>query len=189
MQLVLPYLGSRDYLHGTTLFDALLPLAPCDAEFTFKFARMIRSNVVSVAGEAGDASLAWKSPSAGPGAFHVTPLAIAAPVERRAYPESLVASCVTVEGKRARYEGESPFSLVATLIPIHKTLLAENVTPTKPGQWVFTRLDLARRVAAFTAVELHLTAYVPDQLARSTITISGEEIGTLYFSWLNQTPR
>ena len=34
-RLILPFLGRRDYLHGTTLFDALLPLLPADADMTF----------------------------------------------------------------------------------------------------------------------------------------------------------
>lgn len=183
-RLILPFLGRRNYLHGTTLFDALLPLAPADGEIVFKFAQMIRSNCVGVNTEAGDASFSWKSGNSGSATLHISPLAPAEPLERRAYPEKLIAEQAVVEGKSARYRGESPFSLVATLIPLHKALLAANVAPSAPGQWVFTRLDLRRRSASFESVELRLAGVFQEQLARSTVVIEGQESGTIYFSWL-----
>ncbi len=184
--LTLPFLGRRDYLHGTTLFDALLPLLPPDAEITFKFSHMIRSNRVTVGAEAGDASLAWKSASAGPETLHVSPLPAIEPIERRPYPEPLVGERAVVDGKSARYDGESPFSFVSTLIPLHKALLAANVQPAAAGQWVFTRLDLKRRPASFQTIELQLAGVFQDQLAHSKILVAGEPLGSIYFSWLTK---
>lgn len=182
--LTLPFLGRRDYLHGTTLFDALLPLLPADAEMVFKFSQMIRSNRVAIGEGPGDASLSWKSVSAGPGSFHVRPLPPVEPLERRSYPEPLVGERAEVEGKSARYTGESPFSFVSTLVPLHKALLAANVRPAAPGQWVFTRLDLRRRPVAFQTVELQLAGVFQNQLAHSKILVEGEPLGAIYFSWL-----
>jgi hypothetical protein len=183
-RLILPFLGRRDYLHGTTLFDALLPLLPADADMTFKFSRMVRSNCVSVRVDAGDATLAWKSATSGAGTLHVRSLDAVEPLERRAYPESMIAEKVVTDGKSARFEGESPFSFVATLIPLHKVLLAANVQPSAAGQWLFTRLDLARRPASFEQLELRLAGVFADKLAHSTIVVGGEAIGAIYFSWL-----
>lgn len=180
----LPFLGRREYLHGTTLFDALLPLLPPDAEMTFKFSHMIPSNRVAISAAPGHASLAWKSSSLGPGALHVSPLPAIEPIERRPYPESLVGEHAEVAGKSARYSGESPFSFVSTLIPLHKALLAANVRPATPGQWVFTRLDLQRRPASFDRIELQLAGVFQDQLAHSKILVEGESLGAIYFSWL-----
>src|SRR5687767_14410462 len=117
--LILPYLGKRDYLHGTTLFDALLPLVPAGAEMSFKFSRMIRSNRVEVSADdqPGDASLGWKSAET-TGLIHVRPLDPVTPLERRPYPEPLIGNSVEFDEGRAIYAGESPFSFVATLIPL-----------------------------------------------------------------------
>ena len=183
-RLILPFLGRRDYLHGTTLFDALLPLLPHDADMTFKFSRMIRSNCVTVGGEAGDATLTWKSEASGAWTLHVRSLDAVEPLERRGYPELLIADKVVTHGKSARFEGASPFSFVATLIPLHKVLLAANVRPGTPGQWLFTRLDLARRPASFEQLELRLAGVFADKLAHSTVVAGGESIGSIYFSWL-----
>ena len=180
----LPFLGRREYLHGTTLFDALLPLLPPDAEMTFKFSQMIRSPRVAIGDAPGDASLSWKSPSAGPGAWHIRPLPTAAPVERRPYPELLVSERAELAGKSARYLGESPFSFVSTLIPLHKALLAAHVRPALPGQWVFTRLDLLKRPASFSRIELQLAGVFREQLAHSKILVEDEPLGSIYFSWL-----
>lgn len=182
--LTLPFLGRRDYLHGTTLIDALLPLLPPDAEMVFKFSHMIRSNRVAIGDGAGDASLAWKSAAAGPGAFHVQPLPAIEPISRRPYPEPLVGERAEVAGKSARYTGESPFSFVSTLVPLHKALLAANVHPAAAGQWVFTRLDLKQRPTSFQSIELQLAGVFQDQLAHSKILVEGEPLGAIYFSWL-----
>ncbi|HEX8295861.1 MAG TPA: hypothetical protein VF593_06140 [Chthoniobacteraceae bacterium] len=181
---ILPFLGSRDYLHGTTLFDALLPFLPGDATMTFKFSKTIRSNCVQIAPERGEASLAWKSASAGAGALQVHALPSAEPLERRAYPESLVRDGAEITGESVCYEDESPFSFVSTLIPLHKALLAAHVQPSVPGQWVFTRLDLAERPASFRRIELQLAGVFQDQLAHSKISVEGQPIGAIYFSWL-----
>jgi hypothetical protein len=183
-RLILPFLGQRAYLHGTTLFDALLPFAPPDAELTFKFSQMIRSNCVAVGVAPGEASFAWKSAIAGDAAWHIRPLPATEPLERREYPEPVVGEKVEVSGKTASYRQVSPFTFVSTLIPIHKKLLAAHVQPASPGQWVFTRLDLKRRPAAFPEIELQLAAVFQDQLARSTVLLAGEAIGSIYFSWL-----
>lgn len=182
--LTLPFLGRRDYLHGTTLFDALLPLLPPDAEMVFKFSHMIRSNRIAIDPVTGDASLSWKSTTGGPGAFHVRPLPAVEPVARRPYPEPLVGDRAEVAGKSAHYRGESPFSFVSTLVPLHKALLAANVQPAVPGQWVFTRLDLKHRPASFQSIELRLAGVFQDQLAHSKILVEGEPLGAIYFSWL-----
>lgn len=182
--LTLPFLGHRDYLHGTTLFDALLPLLPADAEMVFKFSHMIRSNRVTIGEGPGDASLTWKSASSGRGAFHIRPLPPVEPLERRPYPEPLIGEHAEVTGQSARYTGESPFSFVSTLVPLHKALLAANVQPAVSGQWVFTRLDLRRRPAAFSSVELQLAGVFQNQLAHSKIFVEGEPLGAIYFSWL-----
>ena len=47
-QLELPFLGSRGYLHGTTLFDALRFLIPGEAGVCFKIQRRITSDRVEI---------------------------------------------------------------------------------------------------------------------------------------------
>jgi hypothetical protein len=184
-RLILPFLGAREYLHGTTLFDAIAPFAPPDAELSVKFSQMIRTNCVALNpadGTGADATFAWKG-SGDSGVIHISPLPPVSPLERRPYPEALVAGQVEVEAKRARYSAESPFSFVATLIPLHKTLLAHNHVAEGPGQWVFTRLDLKARPTTFRSIELELSG-VFGSLARSSIRVEDQPLGFIYFSWL-----
>jgi hypothetical protein len=183
-RLILPFLGSRDYLHGTTLFDALLPFAPADAAITCKFSHLICSNSVAVGAEEGGASFSWKSAAEGPGALHVRALEMASPLERRPYPESLVSEALVHGEKSVRYESAAaPFSFVSTLIPMHKALLSAHTKQDVPGQWLFARLDLSRRLTSFERIELRLAGVFQQKAAHSSIFVNDQPAGAIYFSW------
>jgi hypothetical protein len=189
-ELTLPFLAQRAYLHGTTLFDALQELLPPGSRQTYKFSRMIRSDRVAVvadaAGDEAYATLAYDGPG-GAGALGVVPLAPTGEPERRRYDEPLVVEPAAFEPGRVRLDGPSPFSFVATAVPLHKALLAREVEPPCPGQWVFTRLDLERAPAAATPIELACERAVGGRIARSRVAVAGEPVGAITFSWLPRT--
>jgi hypothetical protein len=188
--LQLPFLAKRSYLHGTTLFEALAPLVPADARTSFSISRRIESDRIQLLRRSTldkpmmdeSARLAWRTVDAG-GIIGVSSLPPSREVKRIAYDEPLVADHVTVEGKSAVLSVGSPFSLVATLIPIFKCLLEPVKTP-GPGQWMFTRLDLERRPGQFTPLRLTLENVLAGSLARSAVESCGQHIGSLYFSWV-----
>jgi len=192
-ELTLPFLGQRTYLHGTTLFDVLRSRAPENGALSFKVSRRIESNRVRV--EAGPetggwrerpaASLSWKH-GAQRGFLAVTPLAPADPIERHPYDEALVTRAGSIAGQEVRLEGPSPFTFVATLVPLYKMLLKAAHPMSPPGQWMFTRLDLERHPDAFRGLSLALDpALVPGStLVRCSIVIGERAVGTLYYSWV-----
>ena len=152
-----------------------MPSCPC------KFSQMIRTNCVALNpadAPRADATFAWKARD-GPGVIHIAPLPPVSPLERRPYPEPLVAGQVEVEAKRARYSAESPFSFVATLIPLHKTLLAHNHVAEGPASG-FSRGWISGAVASFRRIELELSG-VFGSLARSSIRVEDEPLGLHLF--------
>lgn len=191
VELTLPFLEQRGYLHGTTLFEALRERVPVEAGLTFKVSRRIESNRVRVERVADSvgrgapfaASLAWKLRGEH-GMFGVVPLPAQPPVERQQYDESAVTRACTLEGSQVVLTGRSPFSFIATLIPMYKMLLKTAYPMSPPGQWMFTRLDLDRHPAAFEKLSLVFDAVAGGLLARSRVLIEKRPVGALYYSWV-----
>jgi hypothetical protein len=190
VELTLPFLEQRNYLHGTTLFEALRTKVPADAELTFKVSHRIESNRVRIEADPESpgwkaraaASLAWKR-GGDRGSLAVVPMPAQAPIERLPYDESLVARACSLSGNQVVLEGDSPFSFVATLIPMYKVLLKAVHPMSRPGQWMFTRLDLDRHPTAFDELSLVLDGVAGGTLARCRVLVTRRVIGALYYSW------
>ena len=190
-ELTLPYLGERTYLHGTTLFDALAALVSPKADVNYSFARMVRSDRVEVVA-AGDiaevrgmahVTLTYRD-EAGRRALGVKPLPPSPEPRRVPYDESLVTGRATFGDGRAEFDGPSPFSFVATVVPLHKALLARSAPHAGPGQWLFTRLDLDRLPTRASPLRLDLQGVLPGgMMARSRVSVAGSPAGVIYFSW------
>jgi hypothetical protein len=187
--LQLPFLEGRTYLHGTTLFDAMLPYVPAGASLSFKISHRLNTDRVRLQEAAGaapstaSASLRWTFEGRG-STLAVYPLSASGQVTRQPYPEGEVDSRARVEAGSAILENPLPFSFVATLIPLFKVLLRQAVHVSRPGQWMFTRLDLDAVPKTFIPLRLTLSGVVPNALARAQIACEGGVIGMLYFSWV-----
>lgn len=185
-----PLLEKRTYLHGTTLFDALMKHVPQGAAVSFNVSRRIDSDRVQLVVPSSQelpvrdahAKLVWRIKEVS-GLIAVVPLAPSASPRRESYDEALVARALERNGDSVTLEGASPFTFVATLIPMFKALLADNVRPEGVGQWMFTRLD-AVPLDEFLPMSLHFGGVIGKSLARSVIRCRRRETGTLYFSWV-----
>jgi hypothetical protein len=188
VELELPFLGARTYLHGTTLFDAMSGYVPAGAALSFKISRRIDSDRVRLqagSAEGHDASLSWQQQERA-GSLSAFARAPSAAVRRDAYDEAQVSGRASAEGDTATLSECSPFGFVQTLIPLFKVLLARKVVPARPGQWMFTRLDLPRIPEPFTPLSLRLSGVVPNRLARARISCAGNDAGEIYFSWVEK---
>lgn len=177
-ELRLPFLGTRTYLHGTTLFDALRELAE-PGPLAFKFSRLIESDRVLVS----DSGEAWASLSHPDRKLCVRPLPRSDEVERRPYDESLVTGRANFGSHLATLSPAWPFSFVATVVPLHKELLKRNVPIARDGQWLFTHLQIERIPDASEPLELRVRAVLPGRMAQSAVQASGIPIGRITFSW------
>jgi len=185
----LPFLGSRRYLHGTTLFDAMLPHVPRGATISFKIPRRMETDCVRIidAAEANaeeSASLAWTRQGAA-GRIAAIPLPKNRVQQRNEYDEEIISSRLRTTERSVTFDSDSPFSWIATLIPMFKVLLRENFRPPNPGQWMFTRLDTDYPPETFTPLRLGLDSMIGGRLARGEINCGGRFSGYLYFSWVN----
>jgi hypothetical protein len=187
----LPLLEGRSYLHGTTLFDAIMEFVPPGAQIVFTIPKRIDSNRVQfdIRVETGvlcateSARLVWKSAGSS-GTVGVLPLPSSLAPRRDPYDEAIVSHAVRGDDLAVALDGPSPFTFVATLIPMFKMLLSRRVPPSSPGQWMFSRLDLDHVPQPFVPLRLVLDSIVGQALARSAIESRGDRVGLLYFSWV-----
>ena len=190
----LPLLGTRTYLHGTTLFDALMKHVPEAAAVSFTISQRIDSDRVAFIIQPGKdqqedgvhAKLAWHR-GASSGVIAVKPLPSSTAPPRAPYDESIVARALVRGDQSVTLEKATHFSFIATLIPMFKVLSANCVDMAKAGQWMFTRLDVTPPTGEFLPLCLKLNGMIGNSLARSTIECRGGSIGSLYFSWVPAT--
>ncbi|MDZ4252735.1 MAG: hypothetical protein U1A72_09220 [Sulfuritalea sp.] len=189
---VLPFLGSRNYLHGTTLYRHLCGLVPTDSAVCFRITNVIRSNRVRVWSSADDgapantsARLDWSCIDGRSGIMLVEEGDLEQPLNREAYDEAFIVSDSAIEGKVIRYHGESPFDTVATAVPMFKAILkANDLTPSSGGQWMFTRLDACRIHQGAASIELLLEQARPRFVAKCSVLVNDKSTGSMYFSWV-----
>jgi hypothetical protein len=191
----LPLLGTRTYLHGTTLFDALMKHVPEAATVSFTISQRIDSDRVAFIfhpaeyqqGDGVHAKLAWRR-DATSGLIAVKPLPSSMSPRRAPYDESLVTRALVRGDQSVTLDKATTFSFVTTLIPMFKVLLGNCVDTTKAGQWMFTRLDATPPTdELFLPLCLKFKGMIGNSLARSTIECRGGSIGSLYFSWVPAT--
>jgi hypothetical protein len=190
--LILPLLGERPYLHGTTLFEALQPRCPEGASLTFKISRMLLTDRVELRSVTGatnaSASLEWRFGSVTDG-ISVYPLTPSPAPTRAPYDEERVTSRAVYDRQQRRIElsSDPPFPLAATLVPLMKRLLSDCVDPPGKGQWLFTRLDLEELPDDFCPVSLEYGGAVnKGRLVRAKILLKRRIHGMLFFSWLSK---
>jgi hypothetical protein len=189
---VFPLLGERTYLHGTTLFDAMLEFAPPGADLSFRIPHRIDSDRVRLVKRAWShldrsrASLRWTLGDDA-GCVVAEPLAPSLTPARAEYAERRVVDALEIDPSAVTLRVGVGMSFVSTLIPMFKTLLQDGVRAhagSAVGQWMFTRLDVRLPAPPFMPLTLRRDAVVPGRLARAVIEVAGQVVGDIYFSWV-----
>lgn len=185
---ILPFLGERDYLHGTTLFRYIRALAPENARVCFRIMRITRSNTVRVVDSNSIsypvARLDWRCGGAQK-SLAVEQLPCGGPLQREDYDECSVTMKATVDETVAILKTPSPFDAVATAVPLFKEILKARSMNRPGGQWMFTRLDTHDSEPSLEApFELRLESARPGAVAKASIHIGSSFWADIYFSWV-----
>lgn len=186
----LPFLGKRDYLHGTTLYRHLLSHIPAGATVCFRIPKIIQTNRILVTAQSSAmpvakpiaAKLNWRHDQTD-GVVLVFAIDPSSPIFYEEYREDLVDQITRIQGKTATIVDPSPFDVVGSAVPMFKMLLkAQGLTP-DGGQWMFSRLDSVIPERKFQKMELVLEDARKELVAKSRISFDGEFFGEFYFSW------
>lgn len=191
--LTLCFLGQRDYLHGTTLFDALRPWYENGIHIQFKLARLMKTDRVQVellpsaGGTEGNysATLRWGEV----GTEHrigVMPLEPSPLPERLPFDEESIVRRAQFENRSVTLTDPQSESLIRTIVALNKVLLFRILSPPLPGQWLFTRLELEMAPPSFQQASLRFRSNAGVAAVTSSIEVDGRNLGTLMFSWLKR---
>jgi hypothetical protein len=184
------YLGQRNYLHGTTLFDALRGHCRDGVDITFRIARLMETDRVMLEhcepGKDGagrySATLGWNEGSSGK-SIGVIPLPPSGNPARGAFDEGAITDRARLEGSLVSTADLGGESLARNIVALNKALLFSLLKPAAPGQWLFVRLDLQRDVETASELRIAYRASVGLAAVSSTIEIDGEAMGSVVFSW------
>lgn len=182
MILILPFLGSRNYLHGTTLLEALLEHTGLPFEFVFKITHPIFSNRVEFTTKAHVASAFF---TYGKTELFVKEIDSVPPLMHEEFDEKYFWQYLqTMASVFNMPIGISGFPVRAMVAAFKHILLSFYPVPDAAGHWAFIRLD-AKQLQYNTATTLSLgNIFCRNTMANCTIHLDNHFAGTLYFSWV-----
>ena len=185
--LELRFKGERDYLHGTDIYNALLPrLQQHFGEISaldLAFHRIARTQLDMVDQNPDGNSAAVCNFTAGLARHTIHLVESGRPVVRRyPFPEDAIASEISFDSvmRSACLRGQPNHTAidiwVAMTKALHKHLL--------PGTWLFARARLPRPLPDSPAVErrVRIAAQMGNHLTRCVLSHDGADHGEIYFA-------
>jgi len=195
VELKLPFLGQRTYLHGTTLFNALQGRFPGMRNIDFRLFTLIQSDRVAVemlspGAKRGREHSATLLATGGGAPLHVgvAPLEPSGAIAREPFDEGAIVgpARLLADAGRIELDAPAPFPFVTTVVALHKALLLKAIASPPAGQWLFTRLELKHVPETFGSLVLERRASLGLKLVRSDILVDSASVGSIYFSWWQQ---
>lgn len=178
----LPYLGDRNYVHGTTIVDRVLaefkPGFPLDIKFRSPILGAVEVRNapsekpnVAVSFERNGQRVLYGLFDAGHGALN----------HRASFDERGIAACLTTGERCVFSPHDSDVSLIARVVVMKKALMAR-MFPAARGKWWFAGLWLDAWPDSAGWVEVEFDGGIGTRLVRSTIRAGGDSIGGIFFS-------
>jgi len=180
--------GGRNYVHGTSLFNALVQAAEqrglAEGTINVSFKHMIRKPVCVLAQRlpnTEDAVVASLSPV---GAESVT-LCIneaseAEEADRQEFDEAEVCRGAVLGDKHIVHENPCHQDRIELLVSLCKKMHKECIDGSK--KWVFSRYEGRFPIPVPEKVELRITKQVGTRLTCSDVLVNDQKIGNMYFS-------
>lgn len=179
--------GSRDYLHGTDLFQHVAARLPLVAPLSARFHSPIRKVPELFELSDRETTEGWPAlfvmglgPESRTIGLRETRMS---PSHRFPYDESDVVTNAAIEGSSPVISSSASikFTFIERAVALQKKLLNEVLAP--DIKWWFVRLDL-KFVPPITVgrLELKLTQHLGVRIAKSEICEGGRVLGDIYFS-------
>lgn len=180
--------GSRDYVHGTSMFNALVQAVSqrsvMEGTINISFKHKIH-NPVCVLEERlpvrGDSVVAKIIGNNGDSfTLCINESSETEDIERRAFDESEVCRGAVVGAKCITQYNPHHQDLIELLVSLCKMMHQECVDGSK--KWVFSRYDGQFPLPESEKVELRITKQIGTRLTCSDVIVDGLKIGEMYFS-------
>jgi hypothetical protein len=190
-ELTLPFLGERSYLHGTTLFEELIGAYPFASTISYKLGQIITTNRVRVeqsidVSERPAASLFLTDRHDTPIRLSVYPSPSSREPFSEPYDEASIVEAARFTGDNVTGPPRKNVSTIKTMVALNKALLCRTLSPSTPGQWLFTRLDIAFYPKDFDRISVTYRSRASFAAVVSDVSTDGGRIGKIIFSWWNR---
>ncbi|MGJ8530450.1 hypothetical protein [Maritalea sp.] len=193
MILSIPYKGSRDYLHGTDMFDRVISIASKESGgapevFEISFHAMANKPLVLQIGGDGPArattAAGYFQGAAGKVRFFLSETD-GEVVGRIPYAEEEVVRNMVFadQGATALMGALNPFSDIEVWIPMVKELHTR-LFPEANGKWVFARAKMSGYSPEHAPMEYRVqhTAKLGHKLTRNEVFLGDRKVGDIFFS-------
>lgn len=180
MLLTLPFLGNRNYLQSSTLWEALLEVTEIEYPCTLKIRKPLFSNHVKISSYDPDphATLTWENHT-----VTVSELPASGEPWREPFPEKVIWNKIEKADDMYFYRSaQNNFALPRLAISLFKYCLIH--TAHLPGnvQWMFIQSEMLSK-QPFIIHQIALSEIQNSAVAaKATITVNGEKWSHLYFT-------
>jgi len=185
----LPYLGTRSYLHGTTVFETLAPDLVGASDITLRLPQLISSDRVLIEAidpddpKKGHAFAIWRSDQGWMGR-RLTALPPSAEPARAPYDEQAIIRCASVSDTRVWFHTRPQTTFLKAAIVANKALLTGYLKPPQDGgQWLFTQLELESLPPADASFELRYRSRFSLAAVKTEILFANGARGAIQFAW------
>lgn len=177
--------GSRDYVHGTDIFNSLKFLLESeDSSIDIKFNGMLKSNLLF---QEGDSSICPKANiwiTSNQGSHHYQLVESGEKItESYPYEEAEITEYCQVNklDQSIHLLEMTKFTFIENLVAMHKHLLQE-LFPGAKGKWLFTRISLSYCPENNSLLMVKLVKNFNLKLVQSDIYIHNKKCGAIFFS-------
>lgn len=186
----LVFLGNREYIQSSTLFEAVVSFVPSNSSVSFKVSKIITVDVIKIVllseydesvFKNCEAVLEWQNDEA-KGYVVVQEQHLSSNNKRVPYNESEVLKDLAVHESSIECKHNLNYSLMATVVALNKLLLSKVISEGK-GKWLFSRIDLLVVPENTKNVELKLVNTLGNgRIVKSSIIVNKENIGYVWFN-------
>lgn len=188
VKLSFPFKGTRNYVHGTSIFEELEKylvgqgFGGADIDLAFRHMMLMPDCVMEVRpARADDSVVAKVSLHDGGGlTLCLNSDASGSEVERVSYDENEICKDVVINGSTIVSLSSVGYSDVEMMVALCKRLHQEYFDTEK--RWVFSRFKGRVPLAFGREVELRIVKCVGTKLTCSEVFSSGQKVGEIYFS-------
>lgn len=189
--------GTRDYIHGTDMFNVIMEVREPPAALTnirFFIHDFVRTTMCqlyiteSKKSLNGVEDIAVRCQMDIDGITHwiaiVQDSKDNANERRYAYDESLFVSLCSIERDGIKLNLLSPYSFIETIVGMNK-YMHQQLFPELIGKWIFTRIDMPFFCDAHEKLALKIRHNMNNRLTKSDIEVDGKKVGDIFFSLVN----
>jgi hypothetical protein len=192
--LVIPFLGDRGYLQGSSILEAFAADIDQKRDILFKINNLIDCNQVRLVpfdvsespSERLSVTLTWselQNDQTQRKGLGLVSDQTAGLVERVPFDESDITNAIKFDDTTATMRFTDGYSFIRCAVSTNKALLLRLLTPPDPGRWLFTRLNLDYWPKKWESMTIEYQRNLRFQLVTSSIQIDGTRVGTMHFSW------